>query len=228
MEAAMLLEQMGEEDTSPDSLEMDEEMKMKQIKSLAKKFFGAPSAKGSIDGADMSLLVLEKWLKKLGVGWVLHFADGAAAGKLKRTLDVSSWTRAVFTIKHALGIAVSLLPCHGSSVKEEGPAATDIMTDRVQIASFAQQAILKLIAFVDFIDVPNLNITWPVSTIQQVAPPYQKLYAMLRVYNAPPRRWRTLPLPRPLPRRRCPLPRRRCLLSHPPLQHPGSWRGFQQ
>jgi hypothetical protein len=168
-------------------IETDKEMKREEIKRLAKEFFGAPSAKWTLEGGDMS--VLEKWFKKLGVGWVLDFADGAAAGKLDQTLDVSSWIRALAEIKDALRFTGSLFPGHGSSGKEEGPAATeseeqeDIMTAQVQIASFSQHAILKLLAFVDFIDVPNLNITCEVSTIHQLAP-YQKLYAMLRVYNA--------------------------------------------
>jgi hypothetical protein len=210
METAMLLEEMGEEDTQGlvqpvkkfrketevehtelDRVQCLREMKMKQIKSLAEELFGAPSAKGSIEGADMSL-VLEKWFNKLGVGWVLRFSDGAgcaAAGKLEQTLDISSWIRALTEINHVLWLAGSLCPGHGSSVKGGGPATEseeqeDIMIDQVQIASFAQHAILKLLAFVDFVDVPNLNITWQPSTMHLVAPAYQKLYAMLRVYNA--------------------------------------------
>ncbi|CAN6181617.1 unnamed protein product [Urochloa humidicola] len=247
----------------------------KQHTELAKEFFGAPSAKCSNKGADMS--VLEKWFEKLGVGWVLHVADGAAAGRLEQPLDVSSWIRALpeivdtFTASLSSGHGghsypspkerltpsfpqpasppppsptpqpaaaappadhrplPSALPflirrsssppspsgvqsCQAngaaappgppppaeppivfighSSTKEEGPVAEeseqqDNMTDHVQFASFiTQHAMLKMLAFVDLIDAPNLNITCDVSTIHRVAPPYQKLYSMLRVRNA--------------------------------------------
>jgi hypothetical protein len=156
-------------------IETDKEMKREEIKRLAKEFFGAPSAKWTLEGGDMS--VLEKWFKKLGVGWVLRFADGAAAGEVEQTLDVSGWIRALTEIVE------SLFFCHGFSVIATESEEQDIMTDQVQFASFTQQAILKLIAFVDFIDVPNLNITCQVSIIHLVAP-YQKLYAMLHVYGA--------------------------------------------
>jgi hypothetical protein len=199
METAMLSEEMGEEDTQGFvqpvkkfrkeadvkhtdlgrlwrmPIETDKEMKREEIKRLAKEFFGAPSAKRTLEGGDMS--VLEKWFKKLGVGWVLRFADGAAAGEVEQTLDVSGWIRALTEIVE------SLFFCHGFSVIATESEEQDIMTDQVQFASFTQQAILKLIAFVDFIDVPNLNITCQVSIIHLVAP-YQKLYAMLHVYDA--------------------------------------------
>jgi hypothetical protein len=107
METAMLSEEMGEEDTQGFvqpvkkfrkeadvkhtdlgrlwrmPIETDKEMKREEIKRLAKEFFGAPSAKWTLEGGDMS--VLEKWFKKLGVGWVLRFADGAAAGEVEQT-----------------------------------------------------------------------------------------------------------------------------------------------
>ncbi|CAN6181609.1 unnamed protein product [Urochloa humidicola] len=173
-----------------------EEAKMKQIKSLAKEFFGAASAKCSIKGADMS--VLDKWLEKLGVGWVLHVADGAAAGRLEQPLDVTSWIQALAEIGDAF--TASLSSGHDSA-KKEGPAAEeseheqqDIMTDQVQFASFTQQALLKMLDFVDLIGAPNLNITCEVSTIHLVPIPYQKLYTMLCVHNA---LFIELPSPRP-------------------------------
>ncbi|CAN6181620.1 unnamed protein product [Urochloa humidicola] len=156
-----------------------EETKMKQIKNLAKEFFRAPSsAKCSIEGADMS--ALDKWFAKLGVGWVLHVADGAVAGKKKKlepALDASSWIRALAEIGDAF--RALLLSGHGPAKEEEGLATEqseeqDILTEQVQLASFIQQAILKMLAFVDAIAAPD----------HTRCEAYQKPHALLRVHDA--------------------------------------------
>jgi len=70
--------------------------KMKQIKILDKEFFGAPSGKCSAEGGD--LIVLERWFRELGVGWVLHVADGTPSGELEHDLDASRWIPALTEI----------------------------------------------------------------------------------------------------------------------------------
>lgn len=133
--------------------------KAKRIKS-AKEFFGAPSAKCSIEGADMG--VLERWLMELGIGWVLHLADGVAAGKLKLDPNhASSWIRALTEITNTFCLMVSLLPGHVSEEEEDAAAAAAMESEYIsslQDLSIIQQAMLKMLAFVDFIDVlPNLT-----------------------------------------------------------------------
>ncbi|RCV06473.1 hypothetical protein SETIT_1G165300v2 [Setaria italica] len=127
--------------------------KAKRIKS-AKEFFGAPSAKCSIEGADMG--VLERWLMELGIGWVLHLADGVAAGKLKLDPNhASSWIRALTEITNTFCLMVSLLPGHVSEEEEDAAAAAAMESEYIsslQDLSIIQQAMLKMLAFVDFID----------------------------------------------------------------------------
>ncbi|OEL14562.1 hypothetical protein BAE44_0024419 [Dichanthelium oligosanthes] len=84
------------------------EEKRKHIKSLAQEFFGAPSWNCSINSGDIS--VLEKWFTELGVGWVLHVADGTSAGIGKHTSSALSWIRALGEIIETIGLMVKLFP----------------------------------------------------------------------------------------------------------------------
>jgi hypothetical protein len=131
-----------------------EKTKMKPVKSLVMEFFGAPS------GSDMR--VLERWLTELGVGWVLHLAEG----KVQQTPDASSWFRALTEIMGTISLI----------------AESD--EEQAQFASFTQQALLKLLAFVDFTDafslawedlISNNWVSW------RTARPYDKLLALLHV-----------------------------------------------
>jgi len=100
-----------------------EEEQIKHIKSWVQKFFGSPSANCSINGGDMS--VLERWLTELGVGWVVHLADGAPApaevdsGWID---DARSWIRALAQIVETIRFTTTLFPDRGSmpSICEEG------------------------------------------------------------------------------------------------------------
>ncbi|CAN6206625.1 unnamed protein product [Urochloa humidicola] len=84
---------------SVDKAEKKEEQ-MKHIKSLVQEFF----VSGNVG-------VVERWLTELGVGWVLHLADGVPA---RRTSDVCSWTRALAEIVETIGSTELLFPDRGS------------------------------------------------------------------------------------------------------------------
>ncbi|CAN6192372.1 unnamed protein product [Urochloa humidicola] len=160
------------------------QMKVEHIQILVKEFFRGPSAKCSIEDADMS--VLERWFKELGVGWVLHLVDGAPAGRLDQsTLGVSSWIRALTEIMDIFCLMTSLFPGHGSVDEEEPSTESEEqdMTEQAQFASFTQQALLKLLAFVDFTDALSLSCDALIGN--RAFPPaparYEKLHALLQV-----------------------------------------------
>lgn len=73
----------------------EEETEKEPIISLVQEFFSAPSANGSIQVCDKS--VVERWLTQLGVGWVLSLQDGAgaSAGKVLDRHAPRSWIRAL-------------------------------------------------------------------------------------------------------------------------------------
>ncbi|KAF8686624.1 hypothetical protein HU200_043451 [Digitaria exilis] len=191
MEATLHLEEMEGNDADfvqpavkKPRKETESEEKMKHIKSLAREFFGEPSANCSIEGADMS--VLERWLKEMGVGWVLRLADGARVprpARLGHTLDAASnWIWALHEIVGTLCLMRSSLPLgrRYRSMLEKEEAATG-SEEQVQFASFTQQAILKLLAFVDVL-VPDASSN--VTFINQGPVPYQKLQRLLYVREA--------------------------------------------
>jgi len=153
------------------------EKKMKQIKILAKEFFGAPSsAKCSAEGGDPS--VLKRWLRELGVEWVLHVADGtlAPAEGLEHALDASSWSLALSEIVDTFHLASGLLPVHGSTEEQN-------MAEQLQLAGFTQQALLKMLTFVDSMVAPNLScgIDW---SLVLIGAPYKKFHTLLRLCEA--------------------------------------------
>ncbi|XP_039817885.1 uncharacterized protein LOC120680456 [Panicum virgatum] len=157
-------------------------MKIKQIKILAKEFFGAP--KCSTEGGDLS--ILERWFTELGVGWVLHVADGAPAGEFAHALDASSWIPALSKIVDTYRLTSGLLPGHGPAEEEE-PAresGEQNMAEQLQFARFFQQAMLKMLSFVDFIVAPNLTrqVVFVADGVPVPVPaPCEKLYTLLRV-----------------------------------------------
>ncbi|CAN6181618.1 unnamed protein product [Urochloa humidicola] len=166
MEVAVHFEEMENKDTPTEFVEpakkkpreeetdIEEEKKAKQIKSLVKEFFGAPSANCSGD-----MRVLERWFSELGVGWVLHLADDAPAGKLQRTLDAPRWIRALSNITDTCLMGSLIFP------KEE--------QEQVQFASFTQQAMLRMLAFVDIIILAGNRVFLPEA--------YGKIHTLLRV-----------------------------------------------
>jgi len=171
MEAARHFQEMEMEDTVSKEMEavLDFEYvqspketasgkkKMQQIKILAKEFLAAPSAKSSAQGGDQS--VLERWFTELDVGWVLHIADGAPEEKLEYTLTASSWIPALIEIVDIFCLTSGLSPGHGSAEEEESAKESEeqSMAEQLQLASFTQQAMLKMLAYVDFIVAPNLT-----------------------------------------------------------------------
>ncbi|CAN6181616.1 unnamed protein product [Urochloa humidicola] len=104
--------------------------------------------------------VLERWFSELGVGWVLHLADDAPAGKLQRTLDAPRWIRALSDITDTFCLMGSLI-----FPKEE--------QEQVQFASFTQQAMLRMLAFVDIIILAGNRVFLPEA--------YGKIHTLLRV-----------------------------------------------
>ncbi|KAG2571692.1 hypothetical protein PVAP13_7KG116700 [Panicum virgatum] len=164
--------------------------KMKQIKILAKEFFGAPSGKCSAEGGDLN--VLERWFTELGVRWVLHVADGAPAGEFKHALDASRWIPALTEIVDTFRLITSrFLPSRDSAEEEELATESDEeqnMAEHLQLASFTQQAMLKMLTFVDFIVAPNLTrqvfITNSVPAHTHRHHIYNKLHNLLRVHEA--------------------------------------------
>jgi len=163
--------------------------KMKQIKILDKEFFGAPSGKCSAEGGD--LIVLERWFRELGVGWVLHVADGTPSGELEHDLDASRWIPALTEIVDTFRLITSrFLPSRDSAEEEE--LATESkeqnMAEQLQLARFTQQAMLKMLTFVDFIVAPNLTrqvfFTNSVPAHTHRHHIYDKLHNLLRVHEA--------------------------------------------
>jgi len=135
--------------------------KMEQIKILAKEFFSAPSAKGNLS-------VLERWFTELGVGWVLHVADGIPA---EDALDASSWIWALPEIVDTFRLTLRFLSGQGSAEEEEPATESDDeeenMTEQLQLASVTQQAMLKIHFTVTSSWIPALteivNTFWPTS-----------------------------------------------------------------
>ncbi|CAL5040775.1 unnamed protein product [Urochloa decumbens] len=140
--------------------ETDAEKKVKQIKSLVKEFFCAPSANCSGD-----MRVLERWFsEELGVGWVLHLADDAPAGKLQHTLDAPSWIWALSKITDTFCLMRRSLIF---PMEEE---------EQVQFAIFTQQAMLKMLAFFDIVVLTGNRVFAPA--------PYGKIHILLSVRGA--------------------------------------------
>ncbi|CAL5050245.1 unnamed protein product [Urochloa decumbens] len=169
MEAAIMhfeeMEKMGTTEfvqppTKKCRKETDTEKKVKQIKILVKEFFCAPSANCSGD-----MRVLERWFsEELGVGWVLHLADDAPAGKLQHTLDAPSWIWALSKITDTFCLMRRSLIF---PMEEE---------EQVQFAIFTQQAMLKMLAFFDIIVLTGNRVFAPA--------PYGKIHILLSVWGA--------------------------------------------
>ena len=125
------------------------------------------------------------WFTELGIGWVLHVSDGAPAGKLEHALDASSWSLALSEIVDTFHLASGLLPVHGSTEEEEPATESEEqnMAEQLQPASFTQQAMLKMLTFVDFIVAPNLICEVFISDrmLVPIGAPYKKLYTLIRV-----------------------------------------------
>ncbi|PVH35204.1 hypothetical protein PAHAL_7G126500 [Panicum hallii] len=186
MEAARQIQEMEMEDLEfvPSPKETASHKNMKRIKILAKEFFSAPSsAKFSIEGAELS--VLERWFRELGVAWVIHVADGGPAGELEHALDASSWIPALNEIRHTFCLVLWFLPGHGSAEKDEPATESDeeqnMAEEQLQLASFTQQAMLKMLTFVDFIVAPNLTCDVFVADGVPMPAPYDKLLTLLHV-----------------------------------------------
>ncbi|CAN6162643.1 unnamed protein product [Urochloa humidicola] len=113
--------------------------------------------------------VLERWFTQLGVGWVLHLADGASVEELKHsgTFDTWHWIQALTEIIEAIRLTTFCFPsddfvgvpgiCQEEPETQSGKQASS--TDQFQFAQFFQQAMLKMLVFVDLIVAMDPNIT---------------------------------------------------------------------
>ncbi|CAN6223798.1 unnamed protein product [Urochloa humidicola] len=168
MEAALHLDlgihdgdNMSQEET--DEGNSSEKRPLKHIQCLVQEFFGAPSA----NGGDIS--VLERWLKELGIDWVLQVADGDAGDLERRALYARSWIQALAKIMESLRCVVFLF-------EEEHEADTSI-PDLFQFAQFMQETMLRMFAFVDVMVAQDPNGV-PVPALQH------KISILLRVRSA--------------------------------------------
>ncbi|XP_039807264.1 exocyst complex component EXO70H1-like [Panicum virgatum] len=142
--------------------------KEKHFDGLVQEFFGAPSANYSVNGG--AIEVLERWFSELGIRWVLRLADGADAGELEHTFPsqerpyaARSWIRALTEIIGTSHSASSLFPDHSS-----------------QFARFTQEAVLKMLPFVDVI----VATSDEAFLSKLVDAPYKKLETLLNVRDA--------------------------------------------
>jgi len=142
--------------------------KEKHFDGLVQEFFGAPSANYSVNGG--AIEVLERWFRELGIRWVLHLTDGASAGELERTFPsqerpyaVRSWIRVLTEIIGTSHSASSLFPDRCS-----------------QFTRFTQEAVLKMLPFVDVI----VATSDEAFLSKLVDAPYKKLEALLNVRDA--------------------------------------------
>lgn len=136
----------------------DKERKTKEMKSTVQEFFRARSASRSVKGGYM-IRVMERWFKGLGVGWVLHLplianTGGASAGELEQTHhDARSWIRALAEIMEIIHFTMSLFPDDhtlGLQAITEGEKKASVR-DQYQLARFVEEAMLKMLAFVDVV-----------------------------------------------------------------------------
>jgi hypothetical protein len=128
--------------------EMEKDKKVNQIESVVQEFWCTDHSKGG----DMN--VLQRWFTDLGIGWVLHLADGASSGTEELEHARSwSWMLALATIT-------------------DTTSRSDFL-----FARFIQVAMSKMLTFVDSIanEVFVMNGS-PVS--------YLKLSTLLGVQNA--------------------------------------------
>ncbi|CAN6341306.1 unnamed protein product [Urochloa humidicola] len=144
MEAALHLDlgiydddNMSREETEGNS---SGKRQLKRIQCLVQEFFCAPSA----NGGDIS--VLERWLAELGVAWVLRVTDAAPSsgdsGELERPLYARSLIQALAKIMEGLRCTVPLF-------EEELEAGNSILDLFLQFARFMQEAVLRMLSFVD-------------------------------------------------------------------------------
>ena len=138
-------------------------------------------------------LVLERWFSKLGVGWVLNVADGTPSGELEHALDASSWFPAFTKITNTFRRILKLLLGQGYTVNtsaEEKQLATkreeqNTPEELLPLASFTQQAMLKMLTFVDSIVAPNRTREFFMADDGVPAPaPAPELHNLLRVHEA--------------------------------------------
>ncbi|CAD6335351.1 unnamed protein product [Miscanthus lutarioriparius] len=163
------------------------EERMDRIRILVQELFSAPSANCSTKRGDMSAVV-ERWLKELGLGWVLSHDDGASAWE-EEELDRDyawTWIRALDQIAQTICFMRPHFPDCGSVglpgiCEEQGK----IVPNQYHLARFIQETMLKMLAFVDAV------VAWDPYTTEEflsmdlvMLQPYSKLINLLDVYDA--------------------------------------------
>ncbi|KAF8672874.1 hypothetical protein HU200_049212 [Digitaria exilis] len=153
---------------------LKKEEQIQHIKSLVPEF--------SVGGGDVR--VPERWLIELGIGWVLHLplADAAAsAGELGQTYDaLMTWIRALAQVVEIIGYTEPLFPEQAvsqlSNTFEEEEQA--LVLGQLQFARFFQEAMFKMLPFVDRIVGEALVASNGMET------PYENLSTLLGVHGA--------------------------------------------
>ncbi|XP_066375300.1 uncharacterized protein [Miscanthus floridulus] len=169
--------------------ELAKEDQMKRIiKSLAQEFFPASSS-----AAAANCSVLERWTRwwftELGIGWVLHVADGTSQGILQHAFDdARCWSRALAEIMETVRSTDSVigLPC--ICEEEQQPMAAENSSsfpDQFQFARFVQETLFKMLTFVDVIVALDPNtITCDIFIANGVLALFQKISDLVRVRAA--------------------------------------------
>lgn len=165
----------------------------RRIISMVQEFFGVPSSE-SFNGGNMS--AVDGWLRELGVGWVLNVAGGDGACAVDLEHAAGAWIRAFAQIMETMHSTASLFPDHDSlglaciseEEEDEEPMAESCIPDQFQFIRFIQEAMLKMLAFVDAIVAPppdNPDTTGhAVASRGGVLASCKKLHALLDVRGA--------------------------------------------
>jgi len=159
-----------------------------RFRSLVREFFTAPSVNCIIKRGDMS--VVERWLMELGVGWVLSLDDGPSAVEEEELdRDALTWIRALHQIEKTIRSTMPLFRDRGSVPSicmEQGEHVGGIcILDRYHFALFMQEALLKMLTFVDIVVAWDPNRTQEFLTMDRVMPlPSNKLVILLGLHGA--------------------------------------------
>ncbi|CAD6338228.1 unnamed protein product [Miscanthus lutarioriparius] len=174
------------EKAEEEEADQEEETENERIRRLVQEFYHAPSANRSIKIGDTS--VVERWLKELGVGWVLSLDDGASAVEAEELhRHARSWIRALDEIAQTIcstrplfrdGASVGLPSiCEGEGEHVGGRC----IPDRYHLALFIQETMLKILDFVEFIVALDPNAATVTCGIRA---PYLKISILLLVHDA--------------------------------------------
>nr|CAB3471492.1 unnamed protein product [Digitaria exilis] len=147
---------------------LKKEEHIKHIKSLVREF--------SVGGGDVR--VPERWLIELGIGWVLHLPLADAASAVQTYDALMTWIRALAQVVEIIGYTEPLFPEQAvnqlSNIFEE----EEQVLGQLQFAKFFQEAMFKMLPFVDWI------VSEALVASNGMEPPYENLSTLLGVHGA--------------------------------------------